>query len=559
MKITKFRFLTDKEKRELFLLKTIKRDIVDNFTLTPEEVMYIGRLKKSYLKLGYALQYLMLKNFGRQLTNDIPLEILSYVGEQLKVEDFNLSSYLSNDVTRKRYFTEISDSLGFSRFKIDNRIEGIAENIALRSSNGLESAFLFLDQLKKLGIIAPGISTIEDILSKAWIKADRKIYEEILRQFKDKRRLDTLLESNSDPESVFSQLKNTSVNVSSTGAKELLSKIKFIDEIDCNCDLSFLSEAKISYFLTEIQRSDKFRIQRFADENKKYAYLAMFLYFRRRHFVDMVIEVTSNYAHKVLKRSRKKTQKQNALNFKNYRNNSNRLRDILKEIIEINEFDEFKKYKDSLLPLKDELDSQEDEMEEIDFLLKSHHSFNYTNELLECINFDTNTKPELVKFLNSFPAYKSRKKLEININFFSTQWQRYIKKYDYSKKIIEIALLYTIRDNIRSGDLFVRESSKYNSFDHYLIESLEVSNDNEAVKFLNEIKSSFTLPKKLDFNFEIDKDERSFFSEKIYSYFPKITMTEMIYEVNSWTNFLDSFKESFQDGTTGKQNSHSSS
>ncbi|MGL4999234.1 MAG: Tn3 family transposase, partial [Cetobacterium sp.] len=548
-----FRFLTDKEKKELFTIKITKSDIVDNFTLTSEEIIYIEKFKKPYLKLGYALQYLFLKNFGYHLHKEIPLEVLKYLGAQLEVQDFRIDFYLNNEATRLRHFSEILNFLDFSRFKTNSTIEKLAENIARKSSNNLELTSEFLFELKKMKIVSPGISTIEDILSKAWIKADKKIYEEILRQFKDKKNLNTLLENNSNSESVFSQLKSTSVNVSSTGAKELLSKIKFIDEIDCNCDLSFLSEAKISYFLTEIQRSDKFRIQRFADENKKYAYLAMFLYFRRRHFVDMVIEVTSNYAHKVLKRSRKKTQKQNALNFKNYRNNSNKLRDILKEIIEIKEFDEFKEYKDSLLPLKEELDSQEDEMEEIDFLLKSHHSFNYTNELLECINFDTNTKPEFVKLLNSFPAYKSRKKLEININFFSTQWQRYIKEYDYSKKIIEIALLYTIRDNIRSGDLFVRESSKYNSFDHYLIESVEVRNDNEAVKFINEIKSSFALPKKLDFNFEIDKDKRSFFSDKIYSYFPKITMTEMIYEVNSWTNFLDSFKESFQYDATGKQ------
>lgn len=555
MKPTKSRFLTDKEKKELFLLKTVKKDIADNFTLTSKEIKYIEKFKKSYLKLGYALQYLLLKNFGRQLDNNIPLPILSYVGEQLKIQEYDLEGYLNNNVTRKRYFIEIYNILEFSRFKMNNQIEKIAENIAFSSSNTLEFAFLFLNELKKMKIIAPRISTIEDILLKVWIKVEKNIYEKILQQFKDKKRLKILLENNSNSESTFSRLKNTSVNISSNGTKELLSNIRFIDEINCNCDLSFLSEAKILYFLTEIQKSDKFRIQRFADENKKYAYLAMFLYFRRQHFVDMVIEVTSNYAHKILKRSRKKTQKHNAVNFQNYRNNSNRLKNILKDIIEIDEFDEFKKYKNSLLPLKKELDSQEDEMEDIDFILRSHHSFNYTNDLLECINFDTNTKPELVKLLNSFTTYKNRKRLEININFFSSQWQRYIKKYNYSKKIIEIALLYTIRDNIRSGDIFVRKSSKYNSFDHYLIDPIEINNDDESIKFLDEIKKSFHLPKKLDFNFEIDKDEKSFFSDKIYSYFPKISMTEIIYEVNSWTNFLDSFKESSQQDVTEKQKS----
>lgn len=199
---------------------------------------------------------------------------------------------------------------------MDSNLEILSENIAKKSSSSLELTSLFLTELKKMKIVLPGISTVEDIFLKAWLKVEKSIYEEILHQFKDKKRLDILLDNNFELESVFSQLKNTSVNISSNGAKELLSKIKFIDEIDCNCDLGFLSESKISYFLIEIQKSDKFRIQRFADENKKYAYLAMFLYFRRKHFVDMVIEVTSNYAYKVLKRSRKKNRNKMRLIFK---------------------------------------------------------------------------------------------------------------------------------------------------------------------------------------------------------------------------------------------------
>ena len=131
MKPTKSRFLTDKEKKELFLLKTVKKDIADNFTLTSKEIKYIEKFKKSYLKLGYALQYLLLKNFGRQLDNNIPLPILSYVGEQLKIQEYDLEGYLNNNVTRKRYFIEIYNILEFSRFKMNNQIEKIAENIML--------------------------------------------------------------------------------------------------------------------------------------------------------------------------------------------------------------------------------------------------------------------------------------------------------------------------------------------------------------------------------------------------------------------------------------------
>ena len=116
MQTIKFRFLTDKEKRELFILKTTKNDIVDNFTLTLEEIRYIEKFKKPYLKLGYALQYLFLKNLGYQLHKDIPLEILKYVGEQLGVEDFRIGIYLNNEAARLRHFSEIGVPPTFRKF-----------------------------------------------------------------------------------------------------------------------------------------------------------------------------------------------------------------------------------------------------------------------------------------------------------------------------------------------------------------------------------------------------------------------------------------------------------
>ncbi|WP_432205585.1 Tn3 family transposase (plasmid) [Cetobacterium somerae] len=447
------------------------------------------------------------------------------------------------------------ERLNFQKFQINQEVLEIAGQLTTKLSSNKDMVFQFLHQLKEMKIVAPGLSTIEDILCTALKGSEDKIYIKVLEQLQNRENLQVILETDEKGESLYTQLKNTSVNISSNGAKELLSKIKAIDELQCSCDLSFLSEEKVLYFSSEIQKSNRARIMRFSDPNKRDAYLAMFLNFRRKTFIDMVIEVTSSYAHKVLKRSRKKTQRHNALNLQNYRNNSTKLKNILKDIIEIEEFEEFRKYKETLFPIKEELDSQQDEMDDIDFLIKSHHSFNYTDELLECIRFDSNTKPELVDLLNSFPSYRNKKRLEVNISFFSNQWQRYIKKYDYSKKIVEIALLYAIRDNIRSGDLFVRESRKYNSFDHYLIKPQNIENNEESIKFFNEIKNSFALPRKLEFNLEIDRDERSSFSDKIYSYFPKITMTEMIYEVNSWTNFLDDFRENRQVNAYEKQKS----
>jgi hypothetical protein len=110
-----------------------------------------------------------------------------------------------------------------------------------------------------------------------------------------------------------------------------------------------MSEEKYRYFYYEIKKSHRFRIQRFSSENKRYAYLAMFVYFRRKTFIDMVIEVTSNYAHKVMKRSKNKTQKHNKSNYKTYKSNSEKLIHVIENIIEIEDFENFIKYKSSLI------------------------------------------------------------------------------------------------------------------------------------------------------------------------------------------------------------------
>lgn len=325
--------------------------------------------------------------------------------------------------------------------------------------------------------------------------------------------------------STYSRIKNISVNPNSSGVKELLKTIKELDSICKNVDLSFLSESKLRCFSLEVQRSDKYRIDRFHNRDKKDAYLAMFIYFKRKEFVDMVIEATSTYAHTVMRRSRKKSREYNIKNQSKYKLNSEKLKEVIKNILEIKQIEELQIYQNELLPLREELESQENEMEEIDFLVKSHQSFNYTNELLECIEFNSNTKPEFINYLRKFSSFKNKKKIDVDINIFSSQWQKKIKRLNYSKKAIEIALLYSIRDHIRSGDIFVKESRKYNSFDHYLIESQKEINTQEAIQFIKKLKPILNIPKNFEINTEIIQDEKSNFSDKIYGYFPKISIT----------------------------------
>ena len=64
-------------------------------------------------------------------------------------------------------------------------------------------------------------------------------------------------------------------------------------------------------------------------------------------------------------------------------------------------------------------------------------------------------------------------------------------------------------------------------------------------EFLKQLKLDFKIPNKIEINTNNDEDQstKNGFSSRIYNYFPKITLTEIIYEVNSWTNILENFRD----------------
>lgn len=539
----RYNVLSKREREKLLTILYGERNIEKNFTLLPEELKRIERFGKPHWKLGYAIQLLFLKNRGVSIISNKELlspKIVEYVANQIGCISDCLQRYWDVKNIRFNHFQEICNILEFKKFEETSKIETFIYNKVLSIGEPIEVMENLIEELRKIKVVVPALYKLEELIYKGINATEKFIFSKICEQIDDKNKLENLFLVENGV-SNYSILKNISVNNTPSGVKILLETIKTIDSYGKIIDLSFLTDSKIRYFYTEIQRSHRFRIERFSNLEKKYSYLAMFLSFKRREFVDMVIETTSNYAHTVMKRTKKKSQNYNQKNQERYKLNSGKLKDVVEYILQIKDIPTLKEYQSSLTELKKELDSTEEELEEIDFLLKSHQSFNYTNELLECIEFDSNTKPNFINYLKSFKENKNKKKFKADISFFSSQWQKNIKKYDYSKKVVEIALLYSIRDYIRSGDIFVRESKKYNSFDHYLVDSIDEIIPDEIEIFIKTLKSNLIIPKKLDFQRIIEQDSKSNFGEKIYSYFPKITMTEILYEVNSWTGVLEHF------------------
>ncbi|MGL4912203.1 MAG: Tn3 family transposase [Romboutsia sp.] len=551
----RYSLLSKKEKEKIINSLVSDESLVTDFTLNIDEIKRIKKFDRAYVSLGYALQYIFLKNRKISILNihdKIPTSIINYISEQLKCSSKELYKYWDIKNTKLRHFKEISNEFDFTKFNFNDENKSILHSIIWTTDNKYIIVRDFIEEMKANKVLIPKLSSIETIVSQEISNINTSIHKNVYNQIEDLSKLDNILSIEKNGISTFSRIKNISVNVSSNGVKELLKLIKEIDSYGNLIDLSFLNENKIRYLYTKVLRYNKFKLERL-DDYKKYSYLAMFLYFKRKDFTDMVIEVTSNHVHEIQKRSKRKMQEYKIKNQYIDRENSDKLKLIVKEILNLKSSEELEIYKSKLRELDKELDLQKNDLDEIDFLLKSYQSVDYINSLLEVIEFDSNVKPELIDYIKSVNYKKSKVNKGSDISFFDSKWQKNIKKYEYSKKIVNMAVAYTLRDGIRSGDLFVRESKKYNSFDYYLIDPINNLDESDAIAFFDNLRNTINIPHSFKINRDIEQDEKSTLSKRIYSYFPRISMSEIIYEVNQWTNFLDDFKGMYQRETDNQK------
>lgn len=125
-------------------------NIIYDFSLTTEEIERINTFRKPYNSIGYALQYLFLKNRGISILSHqelIPSKVIDYVAEQLNKNPQRLDKYWINRTSTYRNLKEICELLGYSKFDFNEDIESELFSIVISTSSKYEIAKGFIDAL----------------------------------------------------------------------------------------------------------------------------------------------------------------------------------------------------------------------------------------------------------------------------------------------------------------------------------------------------------------------------------------------------------------------------
>lgn len=187
-------------------------------------------------------------------------KLISYISNLLKCDSNLIDKYWYTKNTKEKHLIEILNFSGYSKFSYTKEMAEELFKIALAFGSFITQFKEFLIFLKSKKILTPNLSAIEQFL---WLS--------------NKERLYSVLNVEKSRTSTYSRIKTLSVNSNSNGIRELLKVVKETDTFNNPIDVSFLSDSKLSYFLLEIQKSDKSRIEKFSS-NKKSMYILFYFY-----------------------------------------------------------------------------------------------------------------------------------------------------------------------------------------------------------------------------------------------------------------------------------------
>lgn len=141
------------------------REIARYWTLSGEDLDRIRRHRRDSNRFGFAVQLCLLRfpSWPPHRQDRVPLPLLHYVAEQLSIASDHIEEYFQRQPTRSDHLQEVMDLYGFRDFTeaIRNQLTEWAESQSHRWTTPKGLLLALLDEMRRQRIILPAISTLE--------------------------------------------------------------------------------------------------------------------------------------------------------------------------------------------------------------------------------------------------------------------------------------------------------------------------------------------------------------------------------------------------------------
>jgi GNAT superfamily N-acetyltransferase len=481
-------FLTSKEREAYDAVPDdiSYREIVQYFTLTPDDLAETGRGRGRALKFGFALRLCQLRWLGH-FPNDVtgaPAPAPQYLSKQLDIPHSILAKYPAQGPSRWVHMNRVREHLGYREFKQHD--EGVAAwllPLARKHDFARRLLDALIEHLRLEKIVRPGISTLERLVTQVRNQAQGEIQRIVEAQLSEDQRqgFDALLQV--PPGMTFSRLQWLKSPPPKATAKRLL---EWLDKIEAcrslgidQVDLASLHPNRLKLLARRARRKSNSAFASMG-ASERHALLVCLLHETLRDLTDQAVEMHAQLIGRTFRRAEGRRDREFAKKGKKINEKVLLLERIGGIILDDKVTDAeirqaIYRYvsKEQLVLAVAECSelAQPSDYNSLGYAARSFSNIRqFTPRFLEVIRFESDQKPapllEAVAYMRTFNAAGRRKPVDAPVDFVPWRWRKHVvsKGQVINRALYEMCLSERLIHAVDNGQLWVEGSREHVSF-----------------------------------------------------------------------------------------------
>lgn len=469
------------------------QQLIDAGKFSSFDLDKIRACRGNHNQLGFAYQLIFLRllnYFPKQKPFEILNDILSFGALQLDIDPNHISEYLKHRQHISRHQDQIRRYLSLMIF--DANASAKLCQFLFEEAQRIDQTTLLLSEalrfLRTSKIIKPSDDTLERLVVSQREKARKFIFEKLTTSIGDatKIKLDKLLSANDNRFSKLQQLKRSPATPSAQALLALTRKLEIIQETKVlEADITWLNNNYQRSLAKYVHRCSVHRLRELQSPHRHSA-LVCFLWQTSRDTIDYVVDMYFKLITKLYRKAEHQIDAEMQKKRKSIKLSLIMLKTIGEALLD-KEIPDLDLRKTVFTKIKrEELQTQIVASETL-LTGKFSHVFNlvvkrfaylrrFSPALLEHLHFETESEQTngLLKAINILREMNQDNKRKVSQDAPTDFIQEKLKNIVAPQGIIdkpawECALLTSLRDDIKAGNLSVSGSRRYGQFSNFFI------------------------------------------------------------------------------------------
>jgi TnpA family transposase len=488
--------LTDEERQALLGISLDPDGMARHFTLSRADQVLVAARRRDANRIGFAVQLALLRHPGialAQLEQSVD-PLVQWLAKHLAIPGAPFAGYARRPQTMTDHARLLAATLGLrppTNADLPMMIEAAAQ-AAWSTNRGQPIAAAVVNALRASRIILPAAGVIERTAIAGRARARTRAAHALLAGISERQiaQIDELLipdpSANLTP---FAWLKAVPIAPKADHVRELLDRLKLVRAIGLPPEITNrIAEERLRQFVREGHASDAHQLGRYAAHRRRTILVATMLDLETR-LTDAVLDMADKLVGGFFARARNTTRRRYAASAGNVGRLMRLFHGTIDALAAAQEAkcDAFEAVNDAvgwpkLLRVRGEVAelanlADEDPLVRAADRWKTLHKF--APALIEALEFRAvRAGDPMLAALKLLVELNQSNKPEVPPDApmpFRKEWRRLVMQDGQpNRRLYEMAVLATLRDKLRSGDIWVERSSNYRRFDSYLLPAAAV-------------------------------------------------------------------------------------